>query len=226
MGGLTGFARGVRGVFNQIRRVSCAEILSFFGGWEMNKLVYVVFASVCLLAVSTSANAAVLGFDDLTSDVTDAVAIPDGYGGLNWDNFNVIHEDFYTTSGYGNGTVSESYVAYNAYANPAWVTSDTTFDFNGAYLTAAWDDQDLRVVAYLDGAVVQDVTVPIVTTGPTWYDFNFTGIDAVNFISTVSHFAMDNFTYDETATIPAPGAILLGTLGTGLVGYLRRRRAL
>lgn len=110
------------------------------------------------------------------------------------------------------------------YANPA-LLSDSVFNFNGAYLTSAWTDaMGVRVEGYLGGSLLYDTTVSVVNTGPTWYTFNYVGVDTLRFSSVAgAHFAMDNFTY---TVIPAPGAILLGSIGVGLVGWLRRRRTL
>ena len=63
------------------------------------------------------------------------------YQGLNWNNFyatDAAHLDV-NPSGYQAGIISGPNVAYNSYANPAYI-SGPRFSLVSAYLTAAWTD--------------------------------------------------------------------------------------
>jgi hypothetical protein len=203
----------------------------------MKKLILIcVVVGLTLVITAEPANAAmtvgVLTFDDLPNP-GGGIPIPNGYGGGNWSNMYYLKSSALPpNSGYQNGMVSSPNVAYNAFANPALVT-DGTFDFKGAYLTAAWrDGLNIKVEGYLGATQLYTQTVVVNHTGPTWFAFNYSGIDTLKFSSwggtevpnlggSGAHFAMDNFT-----VVPAPGAVLLGGIGAGLVGWLRRRRTL
>ncbi|MDZ7963550.1 MAG: PEP-CTERM sorting domain-containing protein [Nostoc sp. DedSLP03] len=201
-----------------------------------------IAATVIVLGIGAVAQATVLTFDDI-APVSDLARIPNGYGGFNWDNFSYRNgsDSDVSLTGYDNGRVSGDYVAYNGYGNPALV-SDSVFDFNSAYLTAAWNNGlSVTVEGLKSGATLYSKTVVVDTTEPTLVNFDYFGVDELKFTSfggvepdylietggRGTQFALDNFTFNEKATsVPEPtllpALLSIATLSAGSV--LRRKQ--
>ena len=88
----------------------------------------------------TNQSVATLTFDDLPAVTGSGSSVPNGYGGFTWSNFYDLNGSNYASvSGYTHGTVLGPNVAYNGFGTTATV-SGATFNFVGAHLTAAWNN--------------------------------------------------------------------------------------
>lgn len=209
----------------------------------MKRTVHTLAVSLLFL-VGGEASATILTFDTLTP--ASLSIIPDGYGGLNWNNMGYLDgsKSIYAGSGYNNGLVSGNYVAFNNSANMAMTLgAGSVFDFNGAYLTGAWrDGLNIQVTGLLGGTTLYSQTVVVNSTGPTWFNFDYMGIDELRFnsfggtgvsglIGSGAHFVMDNFTFnvnEPVNPIPEPSTAMLlaiGLLGMTSYGYRRSKSA-
>jgi hypothetical protein len=181
------------------------------------------FLSTLLLTIRPAR--ADITFDDLPSAPYGA-PITNGYAGLSWSNFYVLDTAAYQPSGYVNGVVSGTNVAYNGNGSAAAI-SDGAFTLNSAYFTAAWNDGlNVAVQGFLNGNLAHSLAFTVGTSGPTLVTFNWL-VDAVTFSSSGgsdnrayggsgTHFAMDNLRINEA--VPEPSAILLLTTMLALVG--------
>ena len=100
-----------------------------------------------------------------------------------------------------------------------------SFDLAGNQRNANSEQVDVKVGALFSNSYSLSQNVPFTTfTGffnvvtPGIYSLSFEGIGSDNI-----GMLLDNV---SVSVIPAPGAILLGSLGAGLVGWLRRRKSI
>ena len=193
------------------------------------------FAAAIL--IGSLARATVLTFDELPLSYPDveALAVPAGYGGFTWSGFNYLDglNNRANPSGYGAGVVSGQHVAFNAFGDPAslMISNSAPFTFNGAYLTAAWNDGlSVRVQGFNNQVQTYDTIVNPIATAPTFFAFDYENVDELRFSSFGGtmhpgyngrgvHFVIDNFTFSVVPE-PSTGLLVIG----GLLGLADPRR--
>jgi len=198
-------------------------------GEIMRKLFITALCFAPATLLGTAAGGQTLTFEDLTPNL----AVPGGYGGVNWDNFYALDTYGYNASGYLNGAVSPDIVLYNGGGNPASI-SGTGFILTSGYFTAAWNNGlTMQVEGFVGGVSTYSTSFTIDATGPTLEMFGWANLSSVTFTSFGGdpagydgigpHFALDNLTIRAA---PAPEltswVMMLG--GLGMVGGAMRSR--
>jgi hypothetical protein len=220
---------------------------------KRTRLLGAALAGVCCSIAAGELRAqTTLGFDPPALPATTSFSlVPNGYGGLNWDNVYYINQNYLVGSGYDHGTVSPPDAAFNGFGNVATVVDPTAgqfFNFDSADLTSAWiSGLHVRVDGFntnISGAVpLYSTTVTVNPSAPTLFNFTtlggFLGVNKLTFTSFVNpgdpspnptgtEFVMDDFKFTSTPIggTPEPGSFVLAALGAGGLWLgARRKRA-
>lgn len=200
-----------------------------------------ILLALALVLPALQVHANTLGFDSLSAGPSGVATIPNGYGGMQWLNMDVVNTAAAAFSGtnYMNAAVSGTNVA--TIANPSQLAgfgSATAFTFTNAYFTdvnnATGDAMGgccggtAIVTGYSlqNGTLVQmdQTALPTNPLSPTFWTFGWSNLNAVAF-SYIGGGMGDTLAIDNIDPSPTP---LLGSvwlMGSALIlGVLAMRR--
>lgn len=188
----------------------------------MNRKWFATVLVVALLQLLQASNAFTqeINFDDLEDffyQTTPDMPMPYDYAGLNWFNFNVMRPELLyagpEASGFYAGMISPHCIVYNQDGEIGIIESSVPFNFESAYLTAAWKfGLQITVQGFLGSELLYTRTVtvdPLRPTSPFYFDY--VGVDKVTFTAfggtaslsegTGSQFVMDDVEIGSGTTI-------------------------
>jgi hypothetical protein len=159
-----------------------------------------ILPAALVIAISAApALAAVVNFDDLDASAGDvSLEAISPYQGFTWTNFFA-----YTSApgfpGFNNGIVSQPNAAFTGgdalgASIIGSITAAAPFDFGNASIGAGWyDNLDVTVEGRLAGALQFSQTITVDAQSMQLFSFAFTGIDELDFFSTVTASTTDPF---------------------------------
>jgi hypothetical protein len=194
---------------------------------------------VCFFLVLFTAQtkADVINFDDLHGSF-----IPANYKGFTWDSlFRLIQQDNYQNA-FGNtySFPSSPNAAFNGDGVLSiTLTASSPFDFEGAWFTAwAYNNSvglfcctatAVKVLGYNGATLIGTASMALPTDRFAWLGAGFLGVDRLVFENEgipEKWWLMDDFTYNNSNSVPEPGSLLLlgiGLSGIALVAWRRRK---
>ena len=197
------------------------------------KNFFLIYSLLALTAGGIKANVVV----DFESPPLSPGTLLVDYAGLSWGNFRIA-----TTQSPASGNYAAQSVGMPPFSYPA----DTPYvDFSsvgsvkveGAYFWyTLWRPGDIissdmpgSVTGFLGAGVVGSQILPM-PANPSFISIAFPGaVDRIEFTRPTDwsgrdvNISMDDLTYN---VIPAPGALVLGSIGMCLLGWMRRRKIL
>jgi hypothetical protein len=206
-----------------------------FGGIIIMKKLVAIFMLVGLMSTGIVNAAVTLTFDELPTQAVNGLS----YNGIT---FGFKVGGYSSTDAVYNGIGPENLVYLDDPTLEGTTAGILTLDFDKptdllkfgvalnsyytetpAYLVKLYDSSSTLIGSFLEN------TSPLFR----WSEgqFIYSGAEISRVIisfnqEAASRFALDNLTYNPTNSIPAPGAVLLGSFGMGLVNWLRRRKTL
>lgn len=201
-------------------------------------LLKVMFLAAGLLLAVSTCFSDILTFDGLPDSggllLCTGGVTPNGYGGLNWNNFGYVNATVSPCSveGYGTALTSPPNVGFNEGGNPASITSATPFTLLSGDFAAAWNDGlTVAITAKLGATTVGTLDFTLNTTTRTLETFSFGQVTELDFSSSggienpnlVQFGGGNNFAFDNLAVnaVPEPRSILLLAFCIGAMSLVR-----
>lgn len=181
--------------------------------------ISIFFTIFLIISPSKSLNADILTFDDIPGATGTLTFVPNGYGGLFWENALA-----YSIPG-NPRLVSGNWGVSDTVTGALHATSSDVFDFSGAFFSSAIDEPcRLVIYGYNNGNLLYELTASLNISEPGWVQADFYGIDHLTLMGQDSQFFMDNFTFvnkSEIQPVPEPSVICQFLIGLSVLTSIR-----